>query len=243
MKRVLILGAVSLAVLTLTACSKPKQVADYFDPADASASGHQLLPPPDTASMVAPKDIPAGAYTTDPSHSSLAFTVNHLGFSHYTAHFTTFKANLTLDPAHPDQASLSVTIDPKTLELNTPPKGFHDELMGKMFFEADKYPKITFKSTKVETTGQYTANVTGDLTLHGVTKPVTFAVTFNGGYKGMAGMDPQARAGFSAKGSLKRSDFGMGYGVPAAGSNLGVSDEVNFAIETEMMGPPLAKTS
>ncbi|MEI9903557.1 MAG: YceI family protein [Asticcacaulis sp.] len=136
--------------------------------------------------------------------------------------------------------SVTATIDPQSLALNTPPKGFHDELMDKSFFDARTYPAITFTSTKVEMTGATTAKVTGDLTLHGSTHPVTLDATFNGGYPGMD-MDPQARIGFSLSGQLNRSDFGMGYGIPAPGSNLGVGDAVSFQIETEMLGPKLIK--
>ncbi len=184
-------------------------------------------------------NIPAGDYKTDPAHTSLTFMVSHMSYSHYTARFGNIDARLKLDPAHPETAALNVTIDPQSLELNSPPKGFHDELMGKMFFDAASFPKITYASTKIDMTGANTANVTGNLTLHGVTQPVTLAVTFNGGYPGMAGLDPNARIGFSAKGTLKRSLFGMGYGVPAPGTTMGVGDEVDFTIETEMTGPAL----
>jgi polyisoprenoid-binding protein YceI len=120
-----------------------------------------------------------------------------------------------------------------SLELNAPPAGFHDQMMGKSFFDAAKFPAITFKSTKVAVTGKNSAKVTGDFTLHGVTKPVTLDVTFNGGYPPGA-MDPGgARVGFSAHGVVKRSAFGMGYGVPAAGSTMGVGDDVEVMIETE----------
>ncbi|MEO8115091.1 MAG: YceI family protein, partial [Phenylobacterium sp.] len=110
---------------------------------------------------------------------------------------------------------------------------------GKDWFDAAKYPQITFRSTKVQVTGPNTAKVTGDLTLHGVTKPVTLDATFNGGWAPSA--FDGARAGFSAQGSFKRSDFGMGNGVPAPGATLGVSDEVQVTIETEFhMGGPVA---
>ena len=222
------------AVLTLAGCSKPHPeapVAAAVPPASADS-----FPPPSI------DGLPAGDYHVDPAHASLTFKVNHLGFSHYTARFFTFDAALKLDPAHPEAAQLTAHIDPKSLTLNAPPKGFHDELMGKMFFEADKYPAIGFVSTKVEKTSAYTARVTGNLTLHGVTKPVTLDVAFNGGYPGLAGMDPHARIGFTANGTLKRSDFGMTMGIPAPGSRLGVGDEVAFIIDAEFEGPEL-KTS
>ncbi len=227
MKRLLLLGATALI---LSACARPATQADATAQSSASTSS--------AAPSIA--GIPAGEYRTDPPHSSLTFELSHMGYSHYTARFATFAADLKLDPAHPDQASVTATIDPQSLALNTPPKGFHDELMGKSFFDAAAFPAITFTSTRVEMTGANTAKITGNLTLHGVTRPVTLDATFNGGYPGMD-MDPQARIGFSARGQLKRSDFGISFGIPAPGSNLGVGDAVDFQIETEMLGPKLVK--
>jgi polyisoprenoid-binding protein YceI len=225
MKRLLM----TCAALTLCACSPaPKATPPAAESASVSATAAPSI-----------EGIPAGDYKTDPTHTALTFTVNHLGYSHYTAQFNTIDARLKLDPAHPEQAALTVEIDPLSLDLPAPPKGFHDELMGKAWFDAKAFPKITFVSSKVETTGANTAKVTGDLTLHGVTKPITLDVTFNGGYAGMAGYDPNARIGFSATGSLKRSDFGIAYGIPAPGTTMGVSDAVDFRIETEMTGPAL----
>jgi polyisoprenoid-binding protein YceI len=183
--------------------------------------------------------LPAGEYSLDKPHASLTFTVSHMGFSHYTARFTSFDAHMTLDPAHPEKAQLVATIDPMSLELNAPPAGFHDQLEGKDWLDAKLTPQWTFKSTKIVRTGPKTAKVTGDFTMHGVTHPVTLDVTFNGGYPGLAGMDPHARIGFSAHGVLKRSDFGVKAGIPAPGSNLGVSDAVDIALECEFTGPAL----
>ena len=102
------------------------------------------------------------------------------------------------------------------------------------------FTQITFRSTKVELTGERRARVTGDLTLNGVTKPVTLETTFNGGYPANA-MDGN-RIGFSAHGVLKRSDFGITYGLPAPGTSMGVFDEVEVIIETEFKsGQPNGK--
>ena len=222
MKAFLIAAAVVLTVAPFTASAKP---------AHAPAA-------PKTATQA----LPAGEYSLDKPHASLTFTVSHMGFSHYTARFTSFDAHMTLDPAHPEKAQLTATIDPLSLELNAPPQGFHDELVGKDWLDARLTPQWMFKSTKIVKTGAKTAKVIGDFTMHGVTKPVTLEVTFNGGYPGLAGMDPHARIGFSAHGVLKRSDFGVKAGIPAPGTNLGVSDEVTIAIESEFTGPALKDT-
>ncbi len=225
--------AAGAAILALAACSPPAEKK-----AAAPAAPSAAAPAASAGKFVMP-DVPAGDYTLDKPHASLEFKVSHMGFSHYTARFADFDAKLKFDPAHPETSSVEATIDPKSLTLNAPPAGFKDELTGKAWFDAAQYPAITFRSTKVEVTGANTAKVTGDFSLHGVTKPVVLDVTFNGGYAGHQ-MDPHARLGFSAKGVFNRSDFGMGFGVPAPGSNMGVGDAVDVTIEAEFSGPPLA---
>lgn len=230
MKTAILPAFASLAVLA--ACSQPASNEAAAPDANAAA-------PPATAAAN-PADVPAGAYKVDPTHTSVTFTVSHLGFSNYTGQFQKAQINANLDPANPAASSVEATIDPRSLSIPSPPAGFVAELTGAQWLDAAKFPAITFKSTKVEATGPNTAKVTGDFTLHGVTKPLTLDVTYNGGYKGMAGMDPQARAGFSASGVFKRSDYGVAYGVPAPGTTMGVGDEVKVQIETELNGPPLA---
>ena len=188
-----------------------------------------------------PTEARAGAYKLDKAHASLLFRVNHLGFSNYTARFRRFDADLRFDPAKPAAMSVSAMIDPSSIETDYPDPAtldFNAELRGSKFLDTVKFPAITFRSTAVELTGANTALVKGELGLHGVTRPMTLDVTFNGGYAGHP-MDPQSRIGFSARGVLKRSEFGMGYGVPAEGSNMGVSDAVEVLIEAEFNGPPL----
>ncbi len=221
-----------VALLALAACS-PQPAADKKAEAPAAATPTAAAPKPPKA------DIPAGDYTLDKSHSTLVFRVSHLGFSNYTAAFADFDAKLRFDQNNAAASTLEATIDPKSLTLPAPPEGFQKELIGPQWLNAATYPAITFKSTRIETTGPDTGKLTGDLTLHGVTKPVTLDVTYNGGYAGHP-MDPHARIGFSAKGSFKRSDFGIAFGVPAPGTTMGVGDEVQVAIEAEFSGPPLA---
>ncbi len=183
-------------------------------------------------------DVPAGDYRLDKAHSTLMFGVTHMGFSTYRVRFTRFDAQLTFDPANPAAARLTASVDPTSLDLPAPPAGFLDTLTGPTWLDAKAFPEITFRSTKVTPTGARTAKITGDLSLHGVTKPVTLEATFNGGYPGQA-MDPHARIGFSAHGAFKRSDFGVAFGVPAPGSTMGVSDQVEVTLETEFSGPAL----
>jgi polyisoprenoid-binding protein YceI len=185
-------------------------------------------------------DVPAGAYKLDKAHASLLFRVNHLGFSHYTGRFSTFDAKLQFDPEHPAASQVDVTIEPRSLEADNAPAGFLDSLRGKAWLDSAKFPQMTFHSTKIESTGEHALRIQGDLTLHGVTRPVILNATYNGGYAGHP-MDPHARIGFSAHGSFKRSQFGIAYGIPEPGSTMGVGDDVEVIIETEFSGPPLAK--
>jgi polyisoprenoid-binding protein YceI len=217
--------AAPVLALALAACSKQPTAAEQT--------------PASPAPLTAKINLPAGAYTLDKPHASLTFRVSHMGFSNYTAQFKSFDAQLEFDPNNMASSTLTATVDPRSLAVNSPPAGFLDELIGSQFLDAKQFPTMTFKSTKVEALGGNNVRVTGDFTLHGVTKPVTLDVTFNGGYPGHP-MDPHARIGFSARGSLKRGDFGIAYGIPAPGTTMGVSDEVQIAIEAEFSGPPLA---
>ncbi len=194
------------------------------------------------AGMAPAQDLPApmaGDYRIDLGHSRLLFRVSHLGYSNYTAMFTKIDADLTFDPENPAAMKLKVPVDPASIETHYPDPAvdFNGVITGPEFLDAKTYPEMTFVSTTVAPTGENTADVTGDLTLHGVTKPVTLAVTYNGGY-GAHPMDPGgARIGFSATGSLMRSDFGMGFGVPAPGTTMGVGDKVEIIIEAEFQKP------
>jgi len=180
-------------------------------------------------------DLPAGDYTLDPAHATLIFRVNHMGFSHFTSQFRKFDATLTLDPKHPEQARVTATIDPRSIEIVDPTLAV--QIQGPQWFDSAKFPQITFRSSKVELISSNTARVTGDLSLHGLTVPVSWDATFNGGYPSNP-YDPKgSRIGFSAHGSLKRSAFGIAFGIPAPGTTMGVSDDVDFTIEAEFTRP------
>ena len=171
---------------------------------------------------------PAAAekYNLDKPHTQIIFSVNHLGFTNSYGKFTDYAGTLNFDEAQPEKSNVDVTI--QTSSLNMDDEKWNEHLKSKDFFNVVQFPTMTFKSTKVEVTGDHTANVTGDLTLLGVTKPVTLVVTHN--KTGKHPMKDIMASGFSATGTLKRSDFGMGYGVPMVG------DEVKLIIEAEAYG-------
>ncbi len=203
------------------------------------------------AALLAPVAVPAqdlpppqaGNFRIEMGHTRLTFRVSHLGFSMYTAFFRDIEADLAFDPERPETMKLTATVKAASVETLYPDPAvdFNAVLAGADLLDAAQFPDITFTSTAIALTGANTADVTGDLTLHGVTKPVTLAVTYNGGYGAFA-MDPGgARIGFSATGAINRSDFGMGFGVPEPGSTFGVGDRVEIIIETEFTNPDAPK--
>lgn len=200
----------------------------------ASTTAATATPPPAAA------PVPAGRYTLDAAHASLVFRVDHLGFSHYVGRFTRFDADLTFDPARPAQSTVVVKVQAKSLDADNAPGGFLDTLRGPEWLDAQKYPTFEFRSKRVEVLGGNRLKIAGDFTMRGVTKPLVLDATYNGGYAGHP-MDPHARIGFTARGSLLRSDFGVSYGIPAPGSTMGVGDRVQIEIEAEFTGPPLKK--
>lgn len=229
MNRLLVLGVLA----ALTACS-PKQEAAKEPTAQASQ-------PTPAAPAEGAVDVPAGAYTIDPAHTSILFRVDHLGFSNYTARFKKAAAQLQLDPNNLAASTVNVVVDAKSLETDFPDPAkvdFNAELLGEGVLNGAKFPEIIFRSTSVEPTGARTMRINGELTLRGVTRPMVLEARLNGGYRGHP-MDPNARVGFSAKGVLKRSEFGITYGIPAPGTTMGVSDAVNVIVETEFSGPPM----
>lgn len=162
-------------------------------------------------------------YAFDTEHTQIFFSVNHLGYSHSTGKFPDFDGHFILDPKQPENSNVEVTINTNNIEIGS--QAWVDHLRNADFFNVEKFPTMTFKSTKVDVTGEKTAKVTGDLTLLGVTKPVTLDVTMN--KRDVHPYSGKMAAGFSVRGKLKRSDFGMNYGVPAVG------DEVEIRIEVE----------
>ena len=163
----------------------------------------------------------------DPAHTNIAFMIDHLGYSMTLGRFGEFDIALAFDQSQVANSKLDVTV--MTDSLSTFHEKRDEHLRSPDFFNTAEFPEMTFTSTAIEQTGDNTGRVTGDLTLLGVTRPVTLDVTFN-----KAAPHPfnnKMTVGFSARGMLKRSDFGMSYGLPAVG------DEVQLIIEAEAVKP------
>jgi polyisoprenoid-binding protein YceI len=180
--------------------------------------------------------VPAGAYDIDRLHASLIFRVSHLGFSAFTGRFTRFDAKLDFDPRKLAGSSVAVTIDPASVTADNVPADFLSTLAGKGWLAADRHPEMSFRSRRVEVRDASTFRIHGDFTMNGVTKPLVLDARYNGGYAAHP-MEPRARIGFSAKGSLRRSEFGVSAGLPAPGTTFGVGDDVEIVLEAEFTGP------
>ena len=166
----------------------------------------------------------AATYTLDPGHTQVVFSWNHFGYSNPTAQFGKVEGTLEFDQANPTKDSVNVTIALASVNTNVPKLDEH--LQKEDFFDSAKFPNATFRSTKVEKgASKDHLKVTGELTLHGVTKPVVLDVTVN--KVGEHPMRKAAAAGFDASTTIKRSDFGINKYVPM------VSDDIKIHITSE----------
>jgi len=174
-------------------------------------------------SITDPAKVPAGAYVLDKKHASLTMKIVHMGFSHYTLRFDGIDGGFTYDPANWQATKATITVDPKSIDTHD--SAFDKQIAG--YFEADKFPAITFVSTAVQGGADGKGTMTGDLTFHGVTKPVTFEITFGGAGHGVTPLG--TRLGLSGATQIKRSDFGISNFV----LNQFTGDEVDVAFEVE----------
>lgn len=165
---------------------------------------------------------PSGNYKIDPAHSVAYFEVGHMGgISRFMGRFNDMSGDLVVDA--PAKSTIKVEI--KTDSIDTKHEGLDKHLKSPDFFNAVQFPSLTFNSTAISLNGAGEGTVAGNLSLHGVTKPVTLKLKQIGSGKGMKG---ETRVGYVATGSVKRTDFGMGYGVPGA-----ATDEVDLRINIE----------
>ncbi len=170
-----------------------------------------------------------GVWQADPFHTQVEFSARHLGMMTVRGHFHEVQVSGHIDPDHPEASVLDVTI--QTASIKTHNDNRDNDLRGANFLEVDKYPTITFKSTKIEATGQDRYALTGDLTIKGNTKPVTLNGVVYGEFN-----DPMMghRIGYSAEGQINRKDYGLTFNMMLDGKWI-VSDEVQIFIEGEIV--------
>ncbi len=173
-------------------------------------------------------------WNIDHSHSAVQFTVRHLMVSKVRGSFTKWSGELALDDADITRSRVDVTIDASSIFTDEPKRDEH--LRSADFFEVDKFPQLTFKSTKVENTEDGLA-VTGELTIRDVTRTVVLEVSDNGRVKDPWG---NTRAGFSAHLSLSRKDYGLTWNALLEAGGVTVSDKVEIGIEIEAIAPAAA---
>ena len=184
-----------------------------------------VLATPATAAVKStnPADLPAGHYVLDKAHGSLIARISHMGFSHYTVRFNRMDAEFDYDPKSPTVSRLEVRVEASSIDTGN--ADFSRELAGDGWFDARRHPTITFVSKSVDLGDGQNGKIAGDLTLRGVTRPVSLDVTFKGVGSGL--IPGSLRTGFSASGVIKRSDFGM------TRYSTWVGDEVSLQIEAE----------
>ena len=164
-----------------------------------------------------PSRVTAGTYTIDTNHTLVSFVINHLGFNDYFGLFGGITGKLALDPADAKHDHLSVDVAMSGLTTTNPKLNQH--LSSPDFFDVAKFTTAHFESSDVHT-GPKGAAIDGMLTLHGVTKPVTIMAKFTGAGTAPAMMGGKTTVGFEGETKIKRSDFGMGWGVPLVGDEV-----------------------
>jgi polyisoprenoid-binding protein YceI len=169
----------------------------------------------------------AATYKIDPRHTQVHFTYSHFGNSNLSGRFMEVSGEVNFDPAHPERSSIQVQLPMASLSTGVP--GLDEDLASEGWFDSAKFPTASFKGSQVTVRDATHFDIAGELTIHGVTRPASFAVTVN--RVGEHPMRKTPMAGFDAVGTIKRSEFGVAKMLPA------VPDEVQLRISMETSGP------
>ncbi len=214
--------AVSLAACTAAEQSSTETPAAEAPAATAAASDATAPITIDTSYT----DAPSGLYTNDKTHAYIVFNYAHQGFSKPFLRWRDWDSTLNWNSEDPTKSSVAVKIDAASIDTGV--DVFDGHLVSDQWFDVETYPEITFQSTSLEKTSDTQGKMTGDLTLKGITKPVTLDVTFN---RAAEGREPGTyKIGFSARTELKRSDFDLGAYVPVVGDDVDVIIEVEYGL-------------
>ena len=230
---------IGTSALALAACGGSSDPATTNDAATASTDAEATSAEAELHPLLA--DVAAATYSLETNHAFMTVKVGHSGgISDYRISFTEFDADLSFDPAAPEASSLTFTINPMAVETNYPGdyKAGHadspweswneDISRDAKWLNADEFPEITFVATDIARTGDLTGTVTGDLTLLGVTKPVTMDVTYNG-VANPPWFGERDVIGFDASTTVQRSEFGMAAYIP------NISDAVTVEFSGEFL--------
>lgn len=166
-------------------------------------------------------------WNNDDAHSQVSFTVKHLGIADVTGTFNDF--DVKINSAKPDFSDAVVELTAKVASIDTRVEARDNHLKSADFFDAEKHPTVYFKSSSIKASGKNTYKLTGDLTLHGVTRPITVDLEYRGSVENA--MNKKQTAGFQVTGVIKRSDFNLGNGFPASM----ISDEVRIEADGEFV--------
>ena len=169
-------------------------------------------------------------WSIDPAHSHIEFAVRHMMISTVKGRFAVVHGTVRTDEKDPAKGQVDIEIDVDSIDTRESQRDAH--LKSADFFDIEKFPKITFKSTRISDVSGDTFKLTGDLSIHGVTRPVTLDVTSEG-----RGKDPWGgeRAGFSATGKIKRSDFGLTWNQALETGGILVGDEIKINLDVELV--------
>lgn len=168
--------------------------------------------------------VPSGRYLSDAGHRFITFSYSHLGMSRPEARVTDFEATLDLDASRPENSKVVVVV--KAAGINSGIPAMDQQFHGDTLFDVSRHPDIRFVSTSMSRLSAEAGTMTGDLTIKGVTKPVTLDVKLNGA--GAHPMTKKPALGFSASGTVKRSDWGLLRSIPAVGDEVALSIEIEF---------------
>lgn len=183
--------------------------------------------------MVPSANAAADDWSIDPMHSAAHFSIKHMMISTVRGGFGKVTGTVNYDGKNLAKAKVNATIDVKS--INTGEDKRDEHLRGKDFFETEKFPDITFKSTGIKPKGKGKFAMTGDLTMHGVTKPVTLDV--EGPSQQIKDKQGNSKVGFSATGTIKRKDFGVTYNSVLDGGGVALGEEVPITLDVELSKP------
>jgi polyisoprenoid-binding protein YceI len=190
----------------------------------ATAATLTSLAPVQAQGIADPAKAEGGSFVLDPAHTMIVFSISHMGFTTFYGSFADKSGTLTFDPKAPAKSALEVTVS--TASVSTNVEHLNNHLKTPDFLDTEKFPSATFKATKIEVTGPETGKITGDLTLHGVTKPLTLDAKFHGA--GVNPLDKKYTVGFDATTVIHRSDYDIKTYVPLVGDDVTLMISAGF---------------